>query len=156
MHEAAVRAQHWLFDGNRGAVVEHATRVYTDPGAIWSAVLGGVDPRAASTLGNEGAAILEGAVYGSEVILAAKAAAECGADVVLADRSRAISKARLHAATLLERSTHSATQAEGALLPVGRGTVCRPACAIATVPALRLILHACIGIGAGPDTDWAP
>lgn len=124
MHEAAVRAQHWLFDGNRVAVVEHATRVYTHPGAIWSAVLGGVDSRAAITLSNEGAAILEGAVYGSEVILAAQAAAECGADVVLADRSRAISKARLYAATLLERGSHHAIHAEGAPPPASNSTAC--------------------------------
>jgi hypothetical protein len=50
-------------------------------------------------LANEGAALLEGGWYGSEVILSALAAVECGADIVAADRDKILSNARLQAAT---------------------------------------------------------
>ena len=59
--------------------------------------------RAAFMLNNEGAALLEGAIYGSEVILACQAAATIGAEVVLADRSKTISNARLAHAVAEER-----------------------------------------------------
>lgn len=49
-------------------------------------------------LANEGAAQLEGGFYGSEVLQAANAAVSCGADIIAADRSKPLSRARLQAA----------------------------------------------------------
>lgn len=88
---------------DRQSLVRRALQPFLSGDCTW-AVLTGADHRKATyTLQNEGAALLEGGVYGGEVIMACHAASQCGADIFLADRSKALSNARLRAAQTEER-----------------------------------------------------
>lgn len=80
--------------------MKNAVRPYLDPEALWSTITQSQSLNAwhQHRLANEGAAQLEGGFYGSEVTQAANAAVACGADIIAADRSKPLSRARLQAA----------------------------------------------------------
>lgn len=102
LQEQALRAQRWLHAKERTQLVRHALQPFLTSGTLWEALTAPRCKRAGSRLSNEGSALLEGGIYGSEVILACEAAVTCGADIIAADRSKQVSDARLRAAAQRE------------------------------------------------------
>ena len=103
LREQARRGYQWLVEQDRQSVVQRALRPFLAESSIWARLTANDHHRHAHVLQNEGAALLEGGVYGGEVIMACHAATACGADIVLADRDKALSNARLLAARRAER-----------------------------------------------------
>lgn len=124
LREQAHRGYQWLVQQDRQSVVQRALRPFLSEGSIWSRLTGSEHRRDAHVLQNEGAALLEGGVYGGEVIMACHAATACGADIVLADREKALSNARLLAARQAERLHRLQHMPDGALPALS--TYCYP------------------------------
>lgn len=97
--EQAVRGAQAL-SSQHSDLVKNAVRPFLDPEALWKTVTQSQSLHAwhEHRLANEGSAQLEGGFYGSEVTQAANAAVACGAEVIAADRSKPLSRARLQAA----------------------------------------------------------
>lgn len=112
MREQARRARLWIQEKNRSGIVEHALRPFLTSGSIFD-IHSLNRPRQAYTLQNEGSALLEGGIYGSEVVLACEAAMACGSAIVLADRNKALSNVRLQAAMQSHRLKRVAALPDG-------------------------------------------
>eukprot|EP00892_Ulva_mutabilis_P001373 jgi/Ulvmu1/11236/UM073_0008.1 len=97
--EQAVRGAQAL-SSQHSELVKNAVRPFLGPEALWTTITKNHSLHAwhEHRLANEGSAQLEGGFYGSEVTQAANAATACGAEIIAADRSRPLSRARLHAA----------------------------------------------------------
>jgi hypothetical protein len=92
------------------------------PSAIAVSATGAACSRQARDLRNEGSALLEGGAYGSEVMLSCEAALACQSEVVLADRNKVLSNARLQAAHQHEQAMQM-NQVTGALLAASGSTI---------------------------------
>jgi hypothetical protein len=136
LKEQAQRGHQWLVQQDRLSLVQRALQPFLSKDSTWGALSGTSHHKDMYTLQNEGAALLEGGVYGGEVIMACHAATQCGADIYLADRSKALSNARLLAAQredrlrMLEHMPEGtpllATRVEGKLL--GMPSLCQRLC----------------------------
>jgi hypothetical protein len=122
LREQACRARLWIEEKNRSAIIEHALRPFLTSGSIFDILTANLTCQA-NTLQNEGSALLEGGIYGSEVVLACEAAMACGSAIVLADRNKALSNVRLQAAMHSHRLKKLAALPDG-VCPVY--AVCSP------------------------------